>query len=160
MKFKLFRVVGEVRAASVTLTEAERLEILGGRVPFGYAAGLGIDRQEVVEGNVIKFSGACFVDREANLIKALGEFRDALNAAIKQTVSYRAELKRDLQREADERAGFEAFPGGRFADAMRGTKSHPTHARCPFKQPARMAAWEAGYNRAYDGLIEAFNEAA
>ncbi|MGY3609893.1 MULTISPECIES: hypothetical protein [unclassified Bradyrhizobium] len=160
MKFKLIRVAGEVRAASVTLTEAERIEILAGRVPFGYAGGLGIDRQEVVEGGIISFSGACFVDREANLIKALGEFRDALTASIKEQARIRAELKRDIQREEDERAGYEAFPGGRFADAMRGTKSFPNHPRCPFKQPARVAAWEAGYNRAHDGLIEAFSEAA
>lgn len=156
MKFKLISVRNEVRAARVTLTEPERMEILAGRVPFGYAAGLGIDRQEVVDGNIISFSGACFVDREANLIKALGEFGDALKAAIKRSADDRAYSKREIQREEDERAGYEAFPGGRFADAMRGTKSFPSHARCPFKQPARVAAWEAGYDRAQASLQEAF----
>jgi hypothetical protein len=146
--------------ARVTLTEAERIEILAGHVPYGYAGGLGIDREEVYDGNVIRFSGACFVEREANLVKALGEFRDALRAAIKQRAYWRAESKRNLQREEDERAGYAAFPGGRFADAMRGTKSFPNHARCPFKQPARVTAWEAGYERAHDSLIEAFTEAA
>jgi hypothetical protein len=158
MKFKLIRVCDEVQAATVTLTEPERIEILSGHVPFGYAGGLGIDRQEVVEGNVIKFSGACFVDRHAKLIEALGEFRAALKAAIKQRAYWRAESKRNLQREEDERAGYDAFPGGRFADALRGTKSFPGHPRCPFKQPARVAAWEAGYDRAHLGLVEAFAE--
>lgn len=158
MKFKMIRIHGEARAAKVTLTEAERIEILSGHVPFGYAGGLGIDRQEVVDGNVISFSGACFVDREANLIKALGEFSDALASSIKEQARIRADLRRELQREEDERAGWSAFPGGRFADAMRGTKSFPDHARCPFRQPGRVEAWERGYERAYDSAVGAFQE--
>lgn len=58
----------------------------------------------------------------------------------------------------DERLGFEAFPGGRFADAMRGTKSFPGHPRCPFRRKDRVEAWERGYQKAHDALIEAFVE--
>lgn len=154
MKFSLIRVAGEALAARVTLTEAERREIITNSVPFIYEpGGLGIDRQEALDGRTIKFSGACFVDREQKLLGALENFRSALRRAIK-------ERSGNQQAIADERAGREAFPGGRFADAMRGTKSFPVHARCPFKQPSRVQAWERGYNAAHDAMLEAFNETA
>jgi hypothetical protein len=79
-----------------------------------------------------------------------------MGAPARQAPVERAKTRAEIQSEEDERAGYDAFPGGRFADAMRGTKSYPNHVRCPFRQPARVAAWEAGYNRAHDGLIESF----
>jgi hypothetical protein len=152
--FKLIRVAGEVHAASVTVTESERIEILSGSVPFIYGrGGFGIDRQEAVEGRTLKFSGACFVDREQNLLAALEDFRKALREAIKVRTKSRAEIKQQID---DERAGHDAFPGGRFADALRGTKSFPDHPRCPFKRSERVRAWEAGYSHAHESLIEAF----
>jgi hypothetical protein len=52
----------------------------------------------------------------------------------------------------DETAGFQAFPAGQWMDAMRGTKSYPGHVRCPFRAPARVAAWTKGYNAALAAL--------
>jgi hypothetical protein len=158
MKFKLLRVGDEVRAASVTVTEAERYEVISSSVPFIYSpGGFGIDWQEAIDGNTLLFAGACFVEREKNLLAALENFRGALREAIKRRAKLKAEAKQAIE---DEEAGYGAFPGGRFADALRGTKSFPDHVRCPFKQPARVAAWEAGYDRAHESLIEAFSEAA
>jgi hypothetical protein len=52
----------------------------------------------------------------------------------------------------DEAAGFEAFPAGRYRDARRGTKSYPDDVRCPYRAPARVAAWTKGYNAALAAL--------
>lgn len=56
---------------------------------------------------------------------------------------------------ADEQTGFEAFPSGRYMDAMRGTKSYPSDVRCPFRQPNRAAAWATGYEAAKDAILDA-----
>jgi hypothetical protein len=48
--------------------------------------------------------------------------------------------------------GFQAFPAGQWMDAMRGTKSYPTHVRCPYRQPEKVAAWTEGYDEA-QGLV-------
>jgi hypothetical protein len=37
-------------------------------------------------------------------------------------------------------------------DAMRGTKSYPDDVRCPYRAPARVAAWTKGYNAALAAL--------
>ena len=56
---------------------------------------------------------------------------------------------------ADFEAGFRAFPSGRYADALRGTKSFPDRVRCPFRRPERVTAWNAGYDEAHRLMNEA-----
>ena len=53
------------------------------------------------------------------------------------------------QEEADEMAGFQAFPSTQFSDHLRGLNSFIPEVRCLFKRPERRAAWQRGYQRAY-----------
>lgn len=147
---------GEAVSAMVTLTEKERRVVLSGQVPWIYSPG-GMGPERPSESATVKFGGACYVDTERCLLACLAAFRVAIAAEFKRLAYWR---KVDKVIAQDEEAGFEAFPGGRFADAMRGTKSFPGHPRCPFKQPERAAAWERGYARAHEGLIESFAECA
>lgn len=159
MHFKLIRnPTGEACRAIVTLTERERYEVIAGAVPYIYSpGGLGIDRDEAIASSTIDFRGACFVDVERCLIACLAAFRVALRDAIKKRAYWR---RITATMDQDEQDGFDAFPGGRFADAMRGTKSFPNHIRCPFKDPNRTQAWQRGYSNAHAALIDSFAEAA
>lgn len=40
--------------------------------------------------------------------------------------------------------GWSDFPGGRMADALRGTKSAPDRPRCPYRRADRILGWETG----------------
>jgi hypothetical protein len=80
-----------------------------------------------------------------------------LDFATDTAIRARNAAQRTTQQElADEQEGFEAFPSGRFADALRGTKSFPDHVRCPYKRPDRVAAWKRGYKRAHEAALESF----
>ena len=54
------------------------------------------------------------------------------------------------QEESDFHEGLTAFPLGAWFDAQRGKGGYPQHARCPFRRPERVAAWERGYRHAHD----------
>jgi ribosome modulation factor len=60
------------------------------------------------------------------------------------------------QVEADEMAGFHAFPSVQYTDHLRGLRSYVTETRCPYKRPERRAAWERGYLCARDAIVAAF----
>jgi hypothetical protein len=159
MKYRLIRdAKGEAYSAMVTLTEQERQAMFraaGGTVPMIYSPG-GMGPNMPRESNTVRFGGACFTDVEPCLLACLDAFRSALKAEIKRHREACAEINAQIASESDEEAGREAFPGGRFADAMRGIKSFTGHARCPFKRPERIAAWERGYSAAHTSTIEAF----
>jgi hypothetical protein len=160
MKYKLNRnAAGDAVSAVVTLTPREAGVVMARRVDLIYSpGGLGPDMPD--ENGVAYFGGACFVDLEQNLIACLKKFGDALKAEIKWQDANSASIKREIQAERDEAEGFSAFPGGRWSDALRGTKSFPNHARCPFRNPDRVAAWERGYERAMEGCNAAAYEDA
>jgi hypothetical protein len=69
-----------------------------------------------------------------------------------------AAARAKAQEEADEMAGFQAFPSTQFSDHLRGLNSFIPEVRCPFKRPGRRAAWQRGYQRVYDALVEAFGD--
>lgn len=157
MKYKLNRnASGEAVSASVTLTEKERLAVLGGQVPWIYSPG-GMGPERPTDSATINFGGACYVDTERCLLACLAAFRVAVAAELKRQSNWRRRDKRALQDEAE---GFAAFPGGRLADALRGTKSFPNNIRCPFKRADRVAAWQCGYDRAMQGVYDAAYEDA
>ena len=55
-----------------------------------------------------------------------------------------AAARAKAQEEADEMAGFQAFPSTQFSDHLRGLNSFITEVRCPIKRPERRAAWQRG----------------
>jgi hypothetical protein len=69
-----------------------------------------------------------------------------------------AAARAKAQEEADEMAGFQAFPSTQFSDHLRGLNSFIPEVRCLFKRPECRAAWQRGYQRAYDAIVEAFGD--
>jgi len=69
-----------------------------------------------------------------------------------------SEADAQARTEADETAGFHAFPSVQYSDMLRGLRSYVPEVRCPFKRPERKAAWERGYLRARDAIVEAFED--
>lgn len=57
-------------------------------------------------------------------------------------------------RDDAEEAGRAAFMrvSGRLSDHLRGTKSAPDWPRCPYRKPARVVAWQRGF----DQMLDAF----
>jgi len=51
-----------------------------------------------------------------------------------------AAARAKAQEEADEMAGFQAFPSTQFSDHLRGLNSFVPEVRCQFKRPERRAA--------------------
>lgn len=78
-----------------------------------------------------------------------GDRRDLIDVdtALAEAGEHPAEL---AEIKAAEQSGYNAFVSiaGRLMDAMRGTKSHPDYPRCPYSNPDRKAAWNAGFDRA------------
>jgi hypothetical protein len=147
MRYRLNRGPdGTAYSATVTLTERERTLVRLRRVPMIYSPG-GMGPADPVDSATVSFGGACYVDVEPKLLACLAAFRAALQTEMQHE---------DAQREANEAEarGFEAFPAGRFMDAMRGTKGFPDAVRCPYRQPDRAAAWQRGYDAAHAALHE------
>ena len=100
--------------------------------------GMGLDDYPPAEGGTVRFGGACFVNAEASLRASVKAFQQAVQAVLDEADAYHA--------------GFNAFPAGRWMDALRVAKCFPKHARCPFKNPERVAAWQHGYADAHVSL--------
>lgn len=149
---------GKPFMAMVTLSPVEREIVLARRVPAIYApGGMGPDLPE--KSATVRFGGACgspwrYLDASLEAFRAaLRDEADFIKASRKMSRAAAREKRKLAQHEADARAGFHAFPSGQFADALRGTKGYPDHARCPYRKPERVAAWTAGYNAAHDAMI-------
>lgn len=146
MRVKLLRdAEGAAYAADITLTKLERSILHWREVKMIYGEGCG-PRDPDARG-VVRFGGPLFWDVERRFLADLDAFKAAMAAAVA------ARTERKANAEARQR-GFEDFPAGRWMDAQRGTKSYPNHARCPYRVPARVAAWEAGYAEAHDAVVE------
>ena len=65
-----------------------------------------------------------------------------------------AELFPPTQADRDFFEGVTAFPAGQWMDAQRGKHGYPSHPRCPFRRPERVAAWERGYRYAYNQIMD------
>lgn len=148
MRYSLIRAPdGVAYAATVTLTDRERTLVLTRRVPMIYSPG-GMGPDDPRESATVRFGGACYVDVEPKLRACLAAFRSALQTAIAEEDARRAEVEAEM-------AGFEAFPAGRYMDALRGTKGFPSPVRCPYRNAARIAAWERGYAAAHGAMHRA-----
>lgn len=86
---------------------------------------------------------SCIRNPESLLKDALEDLKRSLSAVLDDDAEY-------------EQRGYEDFPGGRFADAMRGTKSFPYPVRNPYRNAKHRAAWARGYSRAHQDLIVDF----
>jgi hypothetical protein len=147
MRYKLIRGFdGIAYSAEVTLTERERTLVLTRRVPMIYSPG-GMGPDDPRESNTVRFGGACYVDVEPKLRACLAAFRAALKAEIEREDARRIDIDAEMR-------GFNAFPAGRYLDALRGTKSFPAPVRCPYREPRRTAAWARGYDAAHAALVE------
>lgn len=124
-------------SADVTLGAREAMIVRSGAIPMIYSPGGMGPEMPPADGGTVKFGGACYVNVGHNLRASLAAFRAAL-----------ANAESVFQDVEDEQAGFSAFPAGRWMDAARGTKGRPSHVRCTFKNPRRVAAWTRGYEAA------------
>jgi hypothetical protein len=60
--------------------------------------------------------------------------------------------------EADEMAGFHAFPSVQYSDMLHGLISFIPEVRCPYRRLERKAAWERGHLRARDAIVASFED--
>jgi hypothetical protein len=154
MKISLVRGLDRtVYCARIMLSDAERAVMTTfNAIPMMYApGGHGPDRP-AAGSNVITFGFVRHSDAargERDLRSCLDQFRKAVATEIKRR---RDQSQRSAICAAAFDAGFEAFPAGRFMDAMRGTKSYPNHPRCPFRSEPKVSCWNAGYADAHQSI--------
>lgn len=86
----------------------------------------------------------------------------AIKALRENLRAFDLDQRRRFDAIAAAKAGVDAFYGvaGRLADSLRGTKSHPNHPRCPYRQPHKAKAWVDSYNETHGEFIVSWAEDA
>lgn len=143
---------GVAYKARLALSDGERALVEAAIVPLIYYPG-GMSPTLLRDGTAV-FGGACLSPSiEQELKVSLHAFRRALQEEL-----HRQREVMELQ--SAEAAGYEAFPAGRYLDALRGWKSYPDRKRCPLRSPRRATAWRSGYEQAHAETRAAFLEEA
>ncbi|MBD9635436.1 hypothetical protein IB277_03845 [Ensifer sp. ENS07] len=140
MRIKLIRDIdGFAYKACLTMKAAELAVLDSIKRVFG-AGGFTISTGAT---GIALVGPSCIRNPEALLKDALEDLKRSLAAVHDDDAEY-------------EQRGYEDFPGGRFADAMRGTKSFPSPVRNPYRNEKHHAAWARGYSRAHRELVADF----